>query len=80
MLNILKKEFRAVSKDWEGTLYCGITLEWNHEEGWVDILMQGYIHRILQKYKQEEISPIRPRSLTGVKTPNSPRKDLRDIQ
>ena len=32
LLGILNKEFTAVSTDWEGKLYCGITLEWNYDE------------------------------------------------
>ena len=31
MLGILEKEFTALSTDWDGALYCGITLEWNYE-------------------------------------------------
>ena len=31
LLSVLEKEFTAVSTDWEGALYCGITLEWNYE-------------------------------------------------
>ena len=57
MLRILETEFTAVSKDWEGALYCGITLEWNYNERWLDISMPGYIKKVLQKYLHE--SPTR---------------------
>eukprot|EP00978_Attheya_sp_CCMP212_P021358 scaffold62214_cov29-Attheya_sp.AAC.2 len=43
LLHILESEFSAVSTDWTGALYCGITIDWNYEEGWVDISMPGYI-------------------------------------
>ena len=43
LLRILETEFTAVSTDWEGALYCGITLEWNYKEIWLDISMPGYI-------------------------------------
>ena len=43
ILSVLKKEFTAASTNWEGALYCGITLEWNYEEIWLDISMPGYI-------------------------------------
>ena len=43
LLSVLEKEFTAVSTDWEGALYFGITLECNYEEIWLDISMPGYI-------------------------------------
>eukprot|EP00978_Attheya_sp_CCMP212_P010663 scaffold25948_cov32-Attheya_sp.AAC.1 len=46
--------------DWDGALYCDITLDWNYEEGWVDISMPGYIKKVLQKYKHE--APTRPQN------------------
>ena len=48
LLVILEKEFTAVSTYWDGDLYCGITLEWNYEERWLDISMPGYIKKVLQ--------------------------------
>ena len=43
LLRILETEFTAVSTDWEGALYCRISLEWNYKERWLDIPMPGYI-------------------------------------
>ena len=43
LLGVIEKEFTAVSTDSDGGLYCGITLEWNYEERWLDISMPGYI-------------------------------------
>ena len=43
LFRILEKESTAVSTDWGGELYCGITLKWNYEEIWLDISMPGYI-------------------------------------
>jgi endonuclease I len=45
------KEFYEVTIDYEGSLYCGVTLEWNHEERYVDISMPGYVKKQLLKYK-----------------------------
>ena len=59
MLRILEKEFTAVSTDWDGALYCGITLDWNYNERWLDISMPGYIKKVLQKYVHE--SPTKPK-------------------
>ena len=58
LLKILETEFTAVSTEWEGKLYCGITLEWNYSKRWLDISMPGYIKKVLQKYLHE--SPEKP--------------------
>ena len=50
LIHTLKSKF-TISKDWEGALYCGITLKWNYEEGWLEFGMPGYIKKVLQKYK-----------------------------
>jgi hypothetical protein len=31
--------------DWTGNLYCGISLDWDYVNRWVDISMPGYINR-----------------------------------
>jgi hypothetical protein len=36
--------------DWTGNLYCGITLDWDYVNRWVDISMPGYIKKKLQEY------------------------------
>ena len=53
LLRVLEKYFTAVSTDWDGALYCGITLECNYKERWLDIYMPGYIKKVLQKYLHE---------------------------
>ena len=55
LVHCLKKHYAKVSEYWERELYCGITLDWNYSERWVDISMQGYIERLWQRY--EHISP-----------------------
>ena len=55
LVHFLKKNYAKVSEDWEGKLYCGIKLEWNYSERWVDISMPRYIKLLRQKY--EHISP-----------------------
>ena len=39
-------------------LYCGITLEWNYEERFLDISMPGYIDKLQARYQNE--MPSRP--------------------
>ena len=47
LLGILEAKYPAVATDWTGGLYCGITLKWNYDKGYVDISMPGYIKRLL---------------------------------
>ena len=44
------REMYKLMEEWTGSLYCGITLEWNYEERYVDISMPGYIKKKLQEY------------------------------
>jgi hypothetical protein len=37
--------------DWSGNLYCGITLNWNYERGYVDLSMPGYVDNALIKFR-----------------------------
>ena len=37
--------------DWKGTHYCGLTLQWNYDQQYVDIIMPGYIKKALQRLK-----------------------------
>ena len=76
LLGILKHEFTAVSEDWDGKLYCGISLDWNYEEGWLDISMPGYIKKVLQKYKHEQ--PPRPQHSPYVVAPKRYGKEAHD--
>ena len=39
-----------ITVDWTGKLYCGLHLEWNYAEGYVDVSMPGYVHRALIRY------------------------------
>ncbi len=49
LLDSLQATYKLTA-DWEGDLYCGITLGWNCDKGYVDISMPGYIKKKLQKY------------------------------
>ncbi len=40
----------ALTVDWTGNLYCGISLDWDYINQWVDISMPGYIKKKLQEY------------------------------
>jgi len=49
LLGCIQKDY-PVTVDWAGDLYCGIKLEWNYKERWLDISMPGYIKKVLQRY------------------------------
>jgi hypothetical protein len=53
LIQILKKHYEAVSEDWDGGLFCGITLGWNYDNKTVDLSMPGYIARVLLKFQHQ---------------------------
>ena len=57
LISVLKKHYK-IAEDWEGNLYCGIQLDWNYEERYLDISMPNYIKKVLQRFKHEK--PTKP--------------------
>jgi hypothetical protein len=53
----IKKNYN-ISSDWNGTSYCGLTLEWDYKNRAVDLYMPGYIKAALHKYQHP--APARP--------------------
>jgi hypothetical protein len=47
-----------ISSDWNGSAYCGLTLEWDYKNRTVDLSMPGYIKAALHKYRHP--APARP--------------------
>jgi hypothetical protein len=41
------------TKDWEGTVYSGITLDWDYKKRTCDISMPGYITSMLNKFQHD---------------------------
>ena len=41
------KLYHKMEEDWKGELYCGTTLNWNYNEGYVDISMSNYVAKTL---------------------------------
>jgi len=37
--------------DWTGATYCGMNLRWNYEHGYVDVSMNNYVKKALEKFK-----------------------------
>ena len=48
LLNALRCKYK-ISTDWKGKNYCGLTMDWNYAEGWVDISMPGYVRKALER-------------------------------
>ena len=44
--------------DWEASLYCGVTLDWNYKTRTCDLSMPGYVQAALEKFKHP--TPARP--------------------
>ena len=63
LINALKEKY-DVEVDWNGELYCGITLKWNYNERYVDTKMPGYALKQIKKYKhkikQRRHTPLQP--------------------
>jgi hypothetical protein len=52
-----KKNYN-ISRDWNGSAYCGLTLDWDYKNRTVDLSMPGYIKAALHKYQHG--APARP--------------------
>ena len=40
LLDTLQKNY-TISIDWSGSKYCGLDIDWNYEEKWVKVSIQG---------------------------------------
>ena len=47
------EEDYEVSTDWEGTKYCGLTLDWDYVNREVHVSMPGYVDKALVRFKHE---------------------------
>ena len=45
------QNFYKITIDWSGKHYCGLTLDWDYENRFVDISMPGYITNLLTRMK-----------------------------
>ena len=51
-INALENGYK-LALDWQGKTYCGITLDWNYSERWVDLNMPGYIQKSRLKFQHQ---------------------------
>lgn len=53
------RELYAVDVKVEGNLYIGITLDWHYNEGYINLLIPGYIEKALKGFEiAEALIPI----------------------
>ena len=45
------KQYYKITEDWKGNNYLGLNLDWNYQQGYVDISMPGYIAKVLHKFQ-----------------------------
>jgi hypothetical protein len=57
LMTCIKKKYN-ISGDWNGTAYCGLTLDWDCKNRTVDLSMPGYSKAALHKYQHP--APARP--------------------
>jgi hypothetical protein len=58
LMTCIKKNYN-ISSDWNGTAYCGLTLDWDYKNRTVDLSIPGYIKAALHKYHHP--APARPK-------------------
>jgi hypothetical protein len=72
LMTCIKKNYN-ISSDWNGTAYCGLTLDWNYQDRTVDLSMPGYIKAALHKYQHP--APARPEHAPHVESTHLWRKN-----
>jgi hypothetical protein len=50
LMECIKKNYN-ISSDWNGSSYCGLSLDWDYKNRTVDLSMPGYIKAALHKYQ-----------------------------
>jgi hypothetical protein len=57
LMECIKNNYN-ISSDWNGSAYCGLTLDWDYKNRTVYLSMPGYIKAALHKY--QHAAPARP--------------------
>jgi hypothetical protein len=77
LISVITSNYELTT-DWPGSLYCGLTLDWHYDKGYVDVSMPGYVGRALKKFNHP--APLRKQhaphrwveSAYGSKQPQTP--------
>jgi hypothetical protein len=51
LIAALKQDYETVTTNWDGMLFCGITLNWDYNTRSVDLSMPGYIVKALREFQ-----------------------------
>ncbi len=73
LYDALQTETYEIVEDWEGNLYCGITLEWNYTKQYVHLSMAAYVTKQLTQYGH--IPPLKPQHCPYAPNPINYGKD-----
>ena len=48
--------------DWTGKHYCGLTIDWRYQEGYLNVSMPGYIDKILKRldHRSQKVPQLSP--------------------
>ena len=60
LLQTLHQYYEAISINWTGTIYCGITLKWDYSKQTCELSLPGYVQHAVNKFQN------------GIKSPNKP--------
>jgi hypothetical protein len=69
----LQTETFNIVENWKGNLYCGITLNWNYTQRYVDIDISKYVRQQLVQYAHP--TPAKPQHCPYAPNPITYRKD-----
>jgi hypothetical protein len=58
LINTLTNADYKITQDWDGTLFCGLTLKWDYANRTLDLSMPGYVQKALQRFLHE--TPVKP--------------------
>ena len=47
------QKYYPVSVDWSGELYCGVSLDWDYKQKFVNLYMSGYVEVAMHEYQHK---------------------------
>jgi len=50
LMKVLQDNGYTITHDWTGSIFCGITLNWDYANGTVDMSMPGYVEKALNRF------------------------------
>ena len=56
LMNVIEENY-TITKGWDGSLYCGISLKWDYAAKHVDISMPKYVAKQLLKFEHDPTHP-----------------------